>query len=1581
MPEVRAGGTKKKSTKKTTLVDSEYRPTHVPGEAKRSPYLWRETEGRAGKSEEQDTSDSESIGAETEVEGKQVVEGEESRPKEMARREESELSVLLRYMMEKEEKQREEERERRREEEERRKAEERVRQEEVERYRAEELERRRRDEERRGEADEARKREWERKRDEENARRREEELRRDRRDLMQEKLKAMGSYKEGTELVDYLGKFERVMKESGVGEEGWAERLFPRLPEGLCARISSVREGGVGYEEVKRVLLKSVGETPLTYGHQLFELTGESMKQKSAGEVCEQILRVCRGVLQGCTTHEECVVSLATALTRKVMPQAGRVYLEGREIQSAEGLRDAWETWMSGRQKGNFYKPWMGDFVGERSGFRIDRREGVTNREVTCFSCGIKGHRAVDCRKGKSPESSSRAVGFRSVTCYSCGKPGHRSTECTNKKVGAPVKKEGDRVAKLVVEGKKDNIAWGLVNGVRCKVLVDSGASVGVIPRELLPEGHEDCGEIHVESFHGTKKMHRSTVVTYEVGGVVRSKLAMIDEREGVTSIVPVSLRDEEAVKAYAQAVAEYQLESEAEARKEAEVKVLTRSQAKAEVELDKCEGNAEVEDLWCTVEESDQEDLGDGMDASVERGEAEPMQECLGESVAEEEVEEEGKVKGLDSVVVSSSELELNQLAEGIGPMGEGSDGKRFRECVLADESLKTWRELGKRNERGFKWEKELLLKGMYVSWEEFVDVIVVPEKFRKRILVMGHEKCGHLGGEKVARLVGKHFIWPGMGKEILEYCASCETCQIKSKGRPRKAPAVDRPVLSEPFESVAVDLVGPLPKGKGGCRFLLTYICLATRWPEAVALRSITAKSVAEGLWCVFSRTAIPEVMLTDQGSQFCGRVVKQLCQLLGVQKVRTSPYHPQTNGTVERMHGTLKSVLGRCIEDKVDWVGQIPLALYVLRQMPHADSGFSPFDLVFGFRVRTPLDALYHGIYETEGKERNVCEWVAGLMDRLERMRDCAALKMSKGKEGRLKYYNKGSKLREFEEGELVLYRIPGMSCKLADSWEGPYKVLKRMGEVNYKIGKIGKELHAKVVHVNCLKKFKEREEVNRLDVVLEEESQERNVLRDDCEGLIAEELEGVMEEFRDVFSDVPGNTARVRMVIDTGDSPPIRQSPYSVPMGIRDAVREELDNLLECGIIERSNSCWASPLVPVKKPRGGIRLCVDFRRLNDITVKEPYYIPGLEELLERVGSGRVLSKVDLAKGFHQVEVVERDREKTCFICPFGKYQYRRMPFGLCNAPSIFQRLMDEVLVGCEEFAKVYIDDILIVSGSWEVHVRHLRTVFGVLSEAGLTCRKSKCVFGKRRLEFLGHVVGDGVMSVPKARVKALEEHPVPRSRKQLRAFLGLIGYYRRFVRDFHEWSSLLTPHTAKTSPGEVQWTSSMLEAFSKLCISLCNHVCLCVPCKEDEFCLECDASASGVGAVLSVKRDGEWKPVAFYSKQLKDAQKRYSAQELEGLALYQSVIHFAFYLYGRRFVVRTDHKSLVWLMLGKQRNRRVYGWALKLSEFQFKVEYRTGCSNVVADDLSRCHGEDGIRDTSLAGEEGGDVGQPT
>ncbi len=1299
----------------------------------------------------------------------------------------------------------------------------------------------------------------------------------------------------------------------------------------------------------------------------------------------EVIEKVSGGVMQGCGSVKECVVALATALTRNVIPPSGKVFLEGKKMETMEDLRDAWETWMAGRLKGNFYKPIgstgvrnMSDFrrTGNGDDFGSKIREG--SGSITCFNCGEKGHRSVECRK---PNMNSRAgynSGSRPLTCFSCGKAGHRSIECPSKKVGSAVKREPGvtRVLKVVVgEKRKGNIVWGTVNGVRRKVLIDSGAEVGVVPRSLVDQGAERCGEMHISGVNGVTSVHQSTVVEYEVGGLRLAKLAMIDERaeDEAMCIVPFDIANKKEVATFRVAVEEMKGPEMEQGARETKIKVLTRSQAKAEALSEGSDPDAGYTDLWSVGESGEAENT-----VLEERDESEKIDGQVEEGRSEVSAGEEGTPSDLGDVTpVTEEEKPFVEYAGQIGPVGKGSDGVDFRKELGEDESLTEWRELGERKERGFQWKKGVLVRSQYVTWEQFRDVLMVPKSYRRRILELGHEKNGHLSGDKVEKMVGKYFVWPGMVKEVGEHCKSCEVCQRKNKHTPRRALAVERPLLSEPFEAVAVDLVGPLPKGKGGNRFLLTCVCLATRWPEAVPLRGISAKAVAEGLWTIFSRTSVPEKMLSDQGGQFCGRVVTELSKMLGIERVRTSPYHPQTNGTVERFHGTLKSILGKCVDEGKDWVEQLSFALFVMRQMPQADSDFSPFDLVYGFRVRTPLDALYSGLFEIESRELDVCGWVREMAEKLELMRDCAELKMAKNKEGRMRYLNRGCKTREFVAGDLVLYRIPRMQCKLSDSWEGPYEVLQKVGAVNYKIGRKGVTKHAKVVHVNSLKRFKERFAVNRLNVVLEDGKEDECLLKGECEGYVREEIDGLLEEFGGVFSDAPRSTEVVVLTIDTGDALPIRQAPYSVPLGIRKAVKDELEELESGGIIERSVSAWASPLVPVKKVGGSIRLCVDYRRLNDITVKEPYYIPQFEEMVERVGKGCVLSKVDLSKGFHQVAVAERDKEKTAFVCPFGKFQYVRMPFGLTNAPSVFQRLMDVVLVDCMEFAKVYIDDVLVVSGNWSEHLVHLKSLFGVLQRAGLTCKLSKCVFGRRRLMFLGHEIGDGVIRVPEARVAAIKNHPEPKTRKQLKAFLGLIGYYRRFIEGFHKWSALLTPHTSSLLSGKVEWTSRMSEAFRKLKNSLSSSVCLVVPRVSDVFVVESDASSSGVGVVLSVRRDEELLPVAFYSKQLQGAQSNYSAQELECLAVVEAIKHFSFYLHGQKFEVWTDHKGLESIRTGRQLNRRVYRWSLVLSEFDFVVKYRAGASNVVADELSRCHAC-ASDDVTLSVKEGGDVG---
>ncbi len=538
------GGTGGRVLRRLPAVEGgkSYRPSHKPQALKRSPYPRRVVNSQPVELEEEVVCDY-LVGVEGEE--KIIVDYEDSVNSgcgevvdevDMASKssDESELSKVLRYMVERDEvAKRVEAKERnsdlvelikhlRDTDDQRRREDEELRRKEVEERRMLWLE----DEaKRRSEEDEYRRR-----------RKQEDDELRDLRELRQEKLKMLGNYKENSEMLGYLQKFERIMKECRIDVGEWEERLFPRLPERLCARISGVRDEGGSYDDVKLLLLKAVGETSLTYGHQLFELTGESLKAKCASEIVESIERVCRGVLQGCLALEECVVALAAALTRRVIPPAGKTYLETRKLKTMEDVRDSWEVWLSGRMKGNFFRPLVSAGVGGPSRGFVGGASGSVNSErdyqggVTCFACGERGHRAVDCRR-KEGRTAGGGAGSRPITCFACGKQGHRSTECDSRKVGASVKKETvGKVAKIVVGGKRENVVWGTVNDVGCKILIDSGAEVGVVPRALVKSDSNQCGKVHISNVHGVTEVHDSTIVTYVVGGLKTTRLAVIDE-------------------------------------------------------------------------------------------------------------------------------------------------------------------------------------------------------------------------------------------------------------------------------------------------------------------------------------------------------------------------------------------------------------------------------------------------------------------------------------------------------------------------------------------------------------------------------------------------------------------------------------------------------------------------------------------------------------------------------------------------------------------------------------------------------------------------------------------------------------------------------------------------------------------------------------------------------------------------------------------------------------------------------------------------------------------------------------------
>ena len=318
----------------------------------------------------------------------------------------------------------------------------------------------------------------------------------------------------------------------------------------------------------------------------------------------------------------------------------------------------------------------------------------------------------------------------------------------------------------------------------------------------------------------------------------------------------------------------------------------------------------------------------------------------------------------------------------------------------------------------------------------------------------------------------------------------------------------------------------------------------------------------------------------------------------------------------------------------------------------------------------------------------------------------------------------------------------------------------------------------------------------------------------------------------------------------------------------------------------------------------------------------------------------------------RGFYQVPL----EPKSAFCSPWGKFHFTRMPFGLRNAPASFQRCMDSALGHLLASTCTYIDDVLVFSDSWEDHLVHVQQVLEALKEAGLTAKPSKCVWGARSLSYLGHMVGVGYVLVPEARVREIKEYRRPVTKRDLRVFLGTVGYYRRFVPGFAGTAGSLFTALKKGSPDRLCWSDDMSNAYQYLSNTLCSSSVLCLPRPSDNFTLYTDASYGGIGAVLSMVRGGEERPIGFYSKQLSPAEQNYAASEIECLVVVKSIGNFAIHLIGRPFTVVTDHRALTALQTSRKLNGRLMRWTLTLQDYTFKIVHRVGSQHQNADGLS-------------------------
>ncbi|GFV91619.1 retrovirus-related Pol polyprotein from transposon 17.6 [Trichonephila clavipes] len=449
------------------------------------------------------------------------------------------------------------------------------------------------------------------------------------------------------------------------------------------------------------------------------------------------------------------------------------------------------------------------------------------------------------------------------------------------------------------------------------------------------------------------------------------------------------------------------------------------------------------------------------------------------------------------------------------------------------------------------------------------------------------------------------------------------------------------------------------------------------------------------------------------------------------------------------------------------------------------------------------------------------------------------------------------------------------------------------------------------------------------------------------------------ERLFQEFEDVFSrnssDI-GHTTVTQHRIDTADHPPIKQHPRRLPFAKQEEVGTLLREMQENDIIEPSSSPWASPIVLVRKKDGSTRFCVDYRKLNDVTKKDSYPLPRIDDTLDTLSGHNWFSTLDLKSGYWQVEIQPEDREKTAFTSGQGLWQFKVMPFGLCNAPATFERLMETVLKGLTfEACLIYLDDVIIGGRTFEEHLQNIRKVLSKLSDANLKLNPSKCKFFQKEVNYLGHIISaEGVRTDPE-KVSAVKNWKRPENLRELRSFLGLCTYYRKFVKGF---SNIARPlHKLTESKQKFQWTKECEDSFLQLKEALTSSPILIYPQPDKPFILDTDASNESVGAVLSQEIDGQERVVAYWSKCLSKPERNYCVTRKELLAIVKAIEHFHHYLYGQKFLLRTDHASLTWLMNFRNTEGQVARWIQRLNEYYFDIRHRKGSSHGNADALSR------------------------
>ncbi|UYV75794.1 hypothetical protein LAZ67_13001373, partial [Cordylochernes scorpioides] len=841
---------------------------------------------------------------------------------------------------------------------------------------------------------------------------------------------------------------------------------------------------------------------------------------------------------------------------------------------------------------------------------------------------------------------------------------------------------------------------------------------------------------------------------------------------------------------------------------------------------------------------------------------------------------------------------------------------------------------------------------------------LLVVPKKRRKEIMSEFHNNMlnGHLGVARTTYRLKNKYHWPSMLKDVSEFVKTCHLCQSR-KGSNQSPSGLLQPIppANYPFERIGIDFVGPLPSTKRRRKWIIVLTDYYTRYAETKAVSEATVKEVSTFLVeQIFLHHGAPRFLISDRGSQFTSNLMKEVVKMCKVKHCFTTSYHPQTNGLTERLNRTLINMISMYVNtDQKNWDEILPFVTHAYNITIQETTGYSPFFLLFG---REPMSLLDDDNIPIDSNMNDYDEYIENYLDKIARTRQVVINNAEKTQERMKRNYDKKHNERIYEPGHLVAVWIPvrkiGKCEKLLRKYFGPYRILKKLSNVNYLIepkDKPGQD--PLIVHVSRLKPYFDRiDEVTHQDTIEMSPQPPRIPLNKihTGEDILRAFSHCFCRDIRDMGNGSTITAPKLKMLT----SKPVYRRQYPNPNRLVSKVKTLVDELEEVGIIEGSTSLWNSPLFPVFKTDGSVRITMDLCLINEATEFFPFPIPRVEDNLREFAGAKVFSTLDLTSGFFQIHIPESDRDYFTFSLPWGRYRFTRLPQGAKNSAQVFQWAMNlvlgDLLFKC---VRLYIDDVIVYSDSHEQHVADLAAVLERLSKFGLKAKYGKSYLFRDSVEYLGHVIDQNGIKPMWDNVAALRDLKRPHN---IRSLLGTVNYYRRFIPNAGE---VLAPLSNLLRKGHrFAWGMVEQSAFETVKGILTSEPLLIHPTIGIPFILNTDASGIVVGACLQQEVNGTVRPIAYYSKRLTGPEIRYYTIEKEAYAVVLSLQHFKHLLVGSRVEVHTDHKPITYNKGSVYKNARLSRWAEIIQDFNVTFIYVPGKENTVADFLSRFPCED-------------------